>query len=128
MTMWKSIKIYPNQIKYETQAAALIQMPHKSKYDGFDFWHPLKLIREARRSQMLEISYTDEFIFHLKKYGKGKYNSCEVIFTKDITAAELEEVFASNENTYSYETKPPLHVPERIDPENATADESLVDN
>ena len=89
--MWKNQVINLQNIKAKTEKAVLIQMPHKSKYDGFCFWHPTKLLRNGSHSYEKSISYTDEFVFKLKKYGQGKYNQNKVIKEIEISAQQFEE-------------------------------------
>lgn len=93
--MWKNQSFNKQNIKVETLKAVLIQMPHKSKYDGFSFWHPSKLVRKGSHSYEVSIGYTDDFVFKLKKYGKGKWNSNEVIEEIEITAEEFEKELAN---------------------------------
>lgn len=87
--MWKRMNIYNNLIKAETTKAVLIAMPHKSNYDGYTFWHPQKLVRFSKNSESISIVYTDNFKFHIKKYGKGKYNRNKIIDEIEIDVEEL---------------------------------------
>lgn len=97
--MWKSININKQNIKAETGKAILIAMPNNSTYKGFVFWHTKKLVHEGRHSNAVSISYTDEFKFHLFKYGKGKFNVKEIIDIEDVGVEEFEEAFGvMNEN------------------------------
>lgn len=91
--MWKNIQINKQNIERESEKAILINMPHKSKYDGYSFWHPSKLVRDGKNSYSVIIGYTNEFTFKLKKYGNGKWNKNEVIDEKEITIEEFEEAF-----------------------------------
>jgi hypothetical protein len=96
---WKNININKQNIEAKTERSVLINMPHKSDYDGYSFWHPAKLVRKGRHSNAVSIGYTDEFKFKLKKYGKGRYNQSEVIREKEINAEEFEKAFGvMNEN------------------------------
>lgn len=129
--MWKSININKQNINAETDKAVLIACPHNSEYDGFYFWHPAKLVREGRHSNAIEIRYTEDFTFYLKKYGKGKYNCREVLDEIQLGYDELEEVFGiMDENISSpkfvsdYET----HKPEAVEAVKTEADTSLIDN
>lgn len=97
MSNWKNIEINTNQIKTETERSVLIKMPHKSDYDGYCFWHPAKLVHEGSHSAACSIGYTDEFTFHLKKYGQGKWNSREVIDEQEIDAEEFERAFGMDD-------------------------------
>lgn len=90
---WKNININKSNIKAETGSAVLISMPHNSYYDGYDFWISSKLVKRGRNSNAISIGYTDDFTFHLKKYGKGRWNSREVIDEKEISVEEFEEAF-----------------------------------
>lgn len=87
---WKNININKQNIKMETGKAVLIEMPHKSKYDGFEFWHPEKLVREGRHSNAVSIGYTDEFTFKLKRVSAKTFNVLDEII---ITAHEFENAF-----------------------------------
>lgn len=108
---WKSININTNLIKADTEKAVLIKMPHNSNYNGFCFWHSGKLVREGTSPHMMSLSYTEEFIFHLKKYGRGKYNRQEVLEQTDIGAEEFEEAFAViPQKLNPYETHKPADI------------------
>lgn len=128
--MWKNININKNQVNTETEKAILINCPHNSKYDGYSFWHPKKIVREGKNSASLSIGYNNEFKFILKKYGKGKYNQNNVIDEKVILVEEFENIFRiENENIQApiikneYET----HKPElKKEVENNLIDE-LID-
>lgn len=84
MADWKNININKNLIIHDTGKSTLIAMPHKSDYDGWEFWFPSKLVREAfNRKDAMNIGYNDDFIFHLKKYDTEK----------DINVKEFERAF-----------------------------------
>ena len=91
--MWKNIEINIQNIENDTGKAALIKMPNKSKYAGYKFWHPSKLVRYGSNSYARSIGYTDTFTFKLKKYGNGKYNKFDVINEVEISVEEFEEAF-----------------------------------
>lgn len=129
--MWRKININSQNIKARTGKAVLIAMPHNSEFDGFCFWHPSKLVRDGEHSSAVSISYTEDFVFRLKKYGKGKYNSCEVIDEVPLAYDEIEEIFGTmNENIVapthksSYET----HKPKEVAAIERAADASLIDD
>lgn len=129
--MWKSVNINKQNIKAETGRAVLIACPHNSDFDGYSFWHPSKLVRDGRHSNAVSVSYTEEFTFRLKKYGKGRYNSHEVIDEVQLGYDEFEEVFGvMNDNISApqfkndYET----HKPELVEAVKTEADASLIDN
>lgn len=128
--MWKNISINKNQIAAETSKSVLINMPHNSEYNGFSFWHPSKLVRQGKHNGAVSLGYTDEFIFKLKKYGKGKYNGREVIDEMEISAAEFAEAFgATNDNIKSKEYKSPYetHKPTEHEAINSEAIDELKD-
>ena len=91
--MWKSIEINKQNIETDTGKSVLIKMPNKSKYAGYKFWHPAKLVRYGSNSYARSVSYTDDFTFKLKKYGNGKYNKFDVIAEIEIDVEEFEEAF-----------------------------------
>ena len=128
--MWKNININKNLIKADTGKAVLVAMPHNSGYDGYSFWHPSKLVREGKHGAAVSLGYTDDFVFHLKKYGKGKYNTNEVIDEIQLAPDELEEAFGMiNENITSPKHNNPYetHKPTEKSPTETIADESLTD-
>lgn len=91
--MWKNLQINIQNIAHETDRAILINCPHKSDYDGYQFWHPSKLVRRGSHSYAKSIGYTDDFTFTLRKMGKGKHNFKDVIAEKQIGVAEFERMF-----------------------------------
>ena len=91
--MWKSIEINKQNIENDTGKSVLIKIPNKSKYAGYKFWHPAKLVRYGSNSYARSVSYTDDFTFKLKKYGNGKYNKFDVINEVEIGVEEFEETF-----------------------------------
>lgn len=125
---WKGLQINSNLIKARTEKYVLINMPHNSEYDGYAFWHPAKLVWDGLNSAAPSIRYTDGFVFRLKKYGKGRYNSREVLDEIPLAPDEMEIVFAAiGDNIIAPEPEPLIHIPEHLEPENAKADESLID-
>lgn len=114
--MWRKININKQNIKVDTGMAVLISCPHHSDYDGYSFWHPSKLVREGRHSSAVSISYTEDFVFNLKKYGKGKYNSREVLDEVQLAYDEIEEVFKCMDNSYDF-SEPEIYTPDPLDEE-----------
>lgn len=118
--MWKNININKQNIVVATNRAMLIAMPHNSDYNGYSFWHPSKLIREGRHSYAISVGYTDDFTFTLVKYGKGKWNSREIVSQKKISASEFEDNFViMDENiiapTQSEESYIKVQDPKKLD-------------
>lgn len=132
--MWKNININKQNIKNTTYSSVLIKMPNNSDYAGYCFWHPAKLVREGRHGNAVSIGYTEDFTFHLKKYGNGKYNKYDVIDETEIDASEFEEAFGvmddnirapEHKQVNSYET----HKPDALEPaQNVEALEELKDD
>lgn len=91
--MWKNIEINIQNIETDTGKATLIKMPNKSRYAGYKFWHPSKLVRYGSNSYARSIGYTDGFTFKLFKNGNGKYNKFDVIDEIEIDVEEFEEAF-----------------------------------
>lgn len=87
---WKSIQINKQNIKNDIGKAVLIAMPHNSKYDGFTFWHSSKLIRAGKHSYALSLSYTDDFVFKLKKVSPRTF---KVLDEEEISVEEFEQAF-----------------------------------
>lgn len=126
--MWRRFTITKNNIKAETGKAVLIACPHHSEYDGYCFWHPSKLVREDRNGWTHSISYTEEFTFNLKKYGKGKYNSRKVLDEVQLGYDEIEEIYGVMSNAYQKKNPYETHKPEAVEAVKTEADESLIDN
>lgn len=100
---WESIQVDSNCIETSTYKSVLINIPKNSEYRGYSFWHPAKCCRHVgKNSYLLQISFTDEFKFNIKKYGKGKFNWNKVLDEKVIDSDELKEAFGFgvNENLY----------------------------
>lgn len=91
--MWKQINLNDNNISHVGARAVLIKCPASSAYKGYEFWYPLKLIAEGKHSASLTLSYNDASVFTLKKYGKGRFNSRDIVNEKTITATEFESLF-----------------------------------
>lgn len=85
MTTWKKILFNIQNIETETQRAVLINLPHKSEYDGWKLWVGKKLIREGTHSYNRSILCTDSFTFKIFRDDNEK----------TLTANELEEVFSN---------------------------------
>ena len=129
--MWKTININKNNIKEWGKRSALIAFPHSSNYNGYCFWHPIKLIHDGRHEAAAAIAYNNNFTFRLFKYGKGKWNKYEVIDKIEIDVEELESAFGVvNDNIVApkvvneYET----HKPAKVEPVNAEVLEELKDD
>lgn len=116
--MWKVIRFNALNIKVQNIKSCMIQMPNSSKYKGWAFWHPRKLVREVGgKGYWLSLSYTDEWIFTLTKNGNKK----------TISVAALEEAFESSDNSIrAYDNTSYLEViePTRINKE-VTINDSL---
>ena len=116
--MWKNIEINIQNIETDTGKATLIKMPNKSRYAGYKFWHPSKLVRYGSNSYARSIGYTDEFTFKLFKNGNGKYNKFDVIDTIEIDVEEFEEAFdcmSDCTRTKSNETYLIVKEPEKVE-------------
>lgn len=96
--MWKNLEINIQNIETETGKATLIKMPNKSKYAGYKFWHPSKLIRSGSNSYAASVGYTEEFTFKLKKFGNGRYNKFDIIDEIEIGFEEFEKAFGCMED------------------------------
>lgn len=112
--MWKQIEINKQNVVYDTGSSTLIKMPNKSKYAGYKFWHPSKLIRSGSNDYARTLSYTDEFVFKLFKQDK----KFKTIDDKEIDTKELENVFDCMEDCTRAKSKKTYLIveePEKID-------------
>ena len=89
--MWTSIEISKNKIEKDTGKATLINLPNKSNYKGYSFWHPSKLVRS--KGCNFTFSFNDSFEFKIFKNGKGKYNKFDKLDEITICASEIIEEF-----------------------------------
>lgn len=102
--MWHKIFFNSNNIVRVTPRAILIKMPNKSKYIGYTFWHPAKLVREqGGKGYHMSFSFTEDFTFTLKKYGAGRHNFMDVISEHEINPEEMLEAFGVvNKNVHDF--------------------------
>ena len=125
MKSWKNLIFNTQNIERQTQKAVLIKMPRSSKYSGWAFWHPKKLIRKAGgKGYFLSLAYTEDWRFTLKKGSQEKV----------VGPSEIEESFSKGHKTMRFaieQTKPydPIHVPEKLElDEEVTVIEDLKDD
>lgn len=90
---WRKFAANIQNICAESAKALCIQMPHKSDYDGFQFWVSKKLVRKGGHSYAIHITVCEDMGFTLKKMGQGKYNFKKVIAEKPISANTLADAF-----------------------------------
>jgi len=130
MSEWKKIYITKNHIKYETMRGALIKFPQNSKFKGYMFWYPLKLIWPYKK--IYYFIYTKNFEFKAFK-GEKEYRKEVILGFDEIEEAfseALEEVFERTKRkkrkkkttTYS------IDIPEILEPEIAIVPEELIDD
>lgn len=117
-SIWKGIEIRESLILRETERSALIAMPRFSNYDGFTFWHPLKLVR--REYGIVSLRYTDDFQFRLQKHKKTRKGQWKLVDEVMLTAEEMVDILTQEE--------PLIYTPKPLEPEHATADENLIDD
>lgn len=99
--MWQKVYFNSQNIEHETAKAVLVKMPNKSEYAGYKFWHPSKLVREeGGKGYHMSFSFTEEFEFTLRKYGKNRQITAEEV----IGCTEMLEAFEQvNEQIYGHE-------------------------
>jgi|GEM_PF-990694 len=130
--MWHSIFFNSQSIQRESERSVLIKMPNRSSYNGYAFWHSKKLVREqGGKGYHLTFRFPNDYIFHVKLYGCGRYNSRDVINEVELTAREMmiefgvvnesvnESVVLETEKIIAKETvivEVIHHTPERIEP------------
>jgi len=138
--MWNKIFFNAQSIQGETDRSVLIKMPNRSQYNGWCFWHPKNLVREqGGRSYFYSFSFTDEWEFHVKLYGRGKQNWKDIISEVTLDVNEMKTCFnvvdESVNDSVEMETKKIIeketvyievehHVPERI---NLTENNDIED-
>ena len=135
-TEWRKIAINAQNMCAETERGILIQMPHKSDYDGFKFWVSKKLLCNGRHSYEYLLSVNDGMKFKLFKNGSGQYNRFKTIAEQEVSADTLAEAFGGYavevRKTYHAEAdfdreEIIRHTPEPLAPvQDAQADQTLV--
>lgn len=107
---WRKIYFNSQSIKHETAKAVLIKMPNKSAYAGYMFWHPSKLVREeGGKGYHCSFSFTEEFQFTIRKYGKNRQVTAEEILGWDEMLEAFEQVneqIGRHEETYLEVSEP----------------------
>lgn len=100
--MWYKININLQNIELNTGKVVLIKMPKVSKYGGYKFWHPSKLVREnGGKGYHFTFSFTEEFEFKLLQYGNGKYNKFDVVDEIKVSYSEILEAFENGDVSIS---------------------------
>lgn len=128
--MWERINFNAQNIERETERATLIKMPKKSKYEGWAFWHPSKLVRdEGGKGYHKSFSFSDSWEFKLfKQYknGKGPEQIISIEDMKETFGISNESIGNANEAHKTKEEKSYLLVtePTPID-KDVEVDESL---
>ena len=118
MAEWKGMTIDESFIRTKTDRSVLFKMPRYGEYDGFTFWHPKKLVQTG--FGLAEIRYTDDFQFRLQKREKNHSGQWETTDEATLTPEELQAAYSEEE--------PLIYTPKPLEPEHATADESLIDD
>ncbi|QJR43626.1 hypothetical protein HLA87_02405 [Mycoplasma miroungigenitalium] len=90
-SIWQNLKITNEQVGNAVGNSIVIYLPKSSKYAGYYFFHPAKLVR--RQGYAFSFGFTDDFKFNLKKNGNGRYNKFDVIKEVTLSATELKEAF-----------------------------------
>lgn len=123
---WCKIAINRQNIIAYTGKAVLIALPHKSKYRGYAFWHPAKLVRNNWCSDKMSFSCTPAFSFRLKKYAVHGYTEdAQDDFT--VSYDDINEAFGFLDSADDFR-EPEIYTPAPLEPEHAEADESLIDD
>lgn len=115
---WKIITLDESYVRTTTDRSVLIAMPKYGKYSGYTFWHPAKLVRYVY--DCYELVYNDGFQFRLQKREKNASGEWETTDTVTLSAGELCESILEEE--------PLIYTPQPLEPEEITADESLMDD
>ena len=90
---WKKLYFNAQNIVLVAGRATLIKMPAGSRYKGYTFWYPSKLIAdEGGKGYYKSILYTEESIFKITK--RGNKNEVEHLDVEEMQSA-FEKVHAN---------------------------------
>ena len=64
--MWNKIEVSVQDVESVTEKAVLIKMPDDSKYKGFKFWLPKKMVQTIDK-KVMRIEFPDDFKFKIYK-------------------------------------------------------------
>lgn len=125
MAQWFKFPVNIQNIKHETEKAVLIAMPHNSDYDGFEFWHPKKLVRNGSNSYEVFVSISDTFRVTLKRVSEKTF---KVLDERIVGYEELLDAFGKSPSVpvVDLREKVVTHVPEKLNPVKVEANASLV--
>lgn len=133
--MWHKFALNSQNVVRETAKAVLIALPHKSNFDGFEFWYPKKLVRQGSHSYQLIASIPDDMQITARRTSPKTY---KVLDEKELTPADVIEAFGgetqavsavkaiARETRFFEERRIEKHIPERIIPTEVNADETLI--
>lgn len=113
--MWNSIYLSDDIKAYPCGNSLRVCMPEGSDYEGYSFFHPLKLVNGEYG---LSLVYNDDWVFRLAKRKKvgGEW---QTVSTAELTPEELKDAIGDI---------PLLHKPPKLDPlENVEPLEELLD-
>ena len=126
--MWKSLQINKNMIDQETAKAVLVKMPSKSKYAGFKFWHPKKLVHDGVNRAAKSLPYKDDWVFKLTRTSDKTF---KVLAAVEISANEMAKAMSALEIAAPLDKNEPRFEtiePKKIKPEQNEVDECLKVN
>lgn len=118
---WKTISVSRNAIAFENDRSYKLRTCQGCAYPGYELWVSKKLMKPDYTGRY-ELVYQNEFDFTLRKYGEKRFGGYELTDTKTIKGAELPGLFSDEDYT-----RPLIHEPPKLEPEEAIVPEDLLD-
>ncbi len=86
---WQKISVTESDFVKKCKNATLFNMPKGSEYEGYQFFHPNKLVhmKEGDYNLTFDLSYTKDFVFNLTK-GEEKVGLDADSFSKQVSKAK----------------------------------------
>ena len=122
--VWKKFTLNIKTFAHQTEKAVKVKMPAESRWAGYEFWFPRKLLRIEESFSNLVASIPDDMEITLRKTHPRTF---KVIDEKVVNADTIIEALDGYvpEETYEPE-KVVTGYPEHLEPKKVEADASLI--
>jgi hypothetical protein len=118
---WKTISVSRSAIAFENDRSYKLRTCQSCAYPGYELWVSKRLMKPDYTGRY-ELVYQNGFDFTLRKYSEKRFGGYELVYTKTIKGAELPGLFSDE-----YYTRPLIHEPPTLEPEEPIVPEDLLD-